>query len=60
MDIEGSELKALEGAKNTIQRNNPKLAISIYHKYEDIIELPLKILELEPEYKFYLRHYSTD
>lgn len=60
MDVEGSELEALEGAKNTIQRNRPKLAISIYHKCEDIIDLPLKILELVPEYHFYLRHYSTN
>lgn len=60
MDIEGSELKALEGARRTIQRWKPKLAISVYHKNEDIIELPLKILELVPEYKFYLRHYSTE
>lgn len=60
MDIEGAELKALEGAKKTIKLNKPKLAISIYHKYEDIIDLPLKILSIVPEYNFYLRHYSTD
>lgn len=60
MDIEGSELKALEGAKNVIQRERPKLAISLYHKYEDIIELPAYILELVPEYRFYIRHYRSD
>lgn len=60
MDIEGSELKALEGAKRTIQRNRPKLAISLYHKPEDIVELPSYILDLVPEYKFYIRHYCSD
>ena len=30
----------------------------MYHKPEDIIEIPQKILELDPEYKLYLRHYS--
>lgn len=60
MDVEGSELRALEGARKTIQSNKPKLAISIYHKYEDIIDLPLKILDIVPEYKFYIKHYTTD
>lgn len=60
MDIEGSELKALEGAKTVIQRDHPKLAISLYHKPEDIVELPAYILELVPEYKFYIRHYCSD
>ncbi|MCI8900952.1 MAG: FkbM family methyltransferase [Lachnospiraceae bacterium] len=60
MDIEGSELKALEGAKKVIQRNRPKLAVSLYHKFEDIVELPAYILELVPEYKFYIRHYCSD
>lgn len=55
MDIEGAELEALIGAKNTIQKYKPNLAICLYHKPEDLWELPLLIHEIEPSYEMYLR-----
>ena len=59
MDVEGAELESLKGAKNTIIKNHPRLAICAYHKLEDLYELPEYILSLVPEYKFYLRHYCS-
>lgn len=59
MDVEGSELETLIGAQRTILRDKPKLAVCIYHKPEDMVELPLYIKRLVPEYKLYLRHHSN-
>ncbi len=59
MDIEGAELEALRGAKQVIRRDKPKMAVSMYHKPEDLTELPLYIKELVPEYRLYIRHYSN-
>ena len=58
MDIEGSEKETIKGAETIIKKLKPKLAICIYHKKEDLFEIPLMIKELVPEYKIYIRHYS--
>lgn len=56
MDIEGSELDALEGAKQHIQTEHPKLAICTYHNNHHIWEIPKKIKEYYPNYKLYMRY----
>lgn len=59
MDIEGAELKALQGAEKTIRHNLPTLAISIYHSDQDLLEIPLWILSLNLNYKYYVRHHGV-
>lgn len=56
MDIEGAEMRALEGCEKTISRYNPKLYVCAYHRNEDLFALPLKILSLNPNYELYFRH----
>ena len=58
MDVEGAEQQALMGAKNIISKYHPRMAISIYHRNDDIYEIPNIILEIDDSYTFYLRHYT--
>lgn len=58
MDINGSELEALKGAQNIIRSHRPRLAICLYHRYDDLFLIPQYIYELNNTYKFYLRHYG--
>lgn len=58
MDVETYEIKALEGAQNTITEQKPKLAISAYHSLSHLWEVPRAIKNLVPEYKLYLRHHA--
>ena len=56
MDVEGFEREAIWGAEHTIEHYTPKLMVSLYHRNEDIFELPLLIKRLNPNYKLYVRH----
>lgn len=57
-DIEGEELRMLRGARKLIAEHKPRLAISIYHKDEDLYELPMEIKKLNPSYKFAMRQHK--
>ena len=57
MDIEGSELEALHGAEKQIVKNHPVLAVCVYHKIEDILNIWDYLRMLVPSYRFYLRHH---
>jgi FkbM family methyltransferase len=59
MDIEGAELSALKGAEQTIKMYHPTLAICIYHKKEDLFEIPNYIKSLDSTYHFYARIYAS-
>lgn len=55
-DIEGNELAMLRGMGKLAEKK-PKLAVAAYHRTEDVFTLPLKIAELNGDYRIYYRHY---
>lgn len=58
MDIEGAELNALKGAEETLRLFRPNLAISIYHRDVDFVEIPEYLKNLGLRYEFYLDHFT--
>ena len=55
MDIEGAEYSALIGAYKIINRYMPVLAISIYHKPEDLWLIPNLIKSWHLNYRLFIR-----
>jgi FkbM family methyltransferase len=58
LDVEGVEHEALEGARKSLQRYRPKLQISIYHKKDDLFELPWRLMQELPDYRWYVGHHG--
>lgn len=58
MDIEGAEMAALAGATAAVSEFRPRLAISGYHKPEDLWEIPDRILRLNPGYRLAFGHHT--
>lgn len=58
LDVEGAELLALKGAEQTIRSMFPKLIVCLYHKPQDMYEIPEYIHKIAPGYKLYLAHSS--
>lgn len=58
MDIEGAEMPAIEGAQQAITKYHPRLAISIYHRYDDLWKIPERVLSYRDDYEIFLRHYT--
>jgi FkbM family methyltransferase len=57
LDIEGTELSALEGMGKTIARWRPRLAISAYHKPDDLIRITKALAQFETGHNVYLRQH---
>jgi FkbM family methyltransferase len=51
MDVEGAEVPALHGARDTITRFKPRLAIATEHKPDDQYTIPAAARALRPDYR---------
>ncbi len=55
MDIEGSEVAALQGAAGLIKQHTPVLSVCVYHSQDHLWRIPLQIAAANDAYRFYLR-----
>ena len=59
MDIEGAELNALKGACGILKEQHSKLAVCLYHKLEDLWEIPMYVQSISPNYHMGIRHHHA-
>lgn len=60
LDVEGSELNVLVGARATLQCQRPQLAVAIYHTNKDLFEVPLFLKQTLDDYMYRIGHYTSD
>ena len=53
-DVEGAEREAIQGSEKAILSNLTELCVSLYHRSEDIFELPITIHDLLPDHKLFI------
>lgn len=58
LDVEGFEAAALAGMAGTLARARPRLAVAVYHRPEDLWELPARVAELLPGAALHLRQHG--
>ena len=54
-DLEGEEGRVLRGGAQVLRQYRPKLILAAYHRIDDLWELPLQVLAINPSYRVYLR-----
>jgi hypothetical protein len=60
LDIEGAEIDALEGARQTIGRHAPILAICVYHRQNHLWKIPLMLRRWRDDYALFLRPHNEE
>ncbi len=60
MDIEGGEPEALEGARRSIVRHRPVIAVSAYHRQNHLWSIPAWLNGVLDDYNYYLRPHDVE
>ena len=60
LDIEGFEIDALHGARGTIARDAPVLAVCVYHLQDHLWRIPLLLREWRDDYALFLRPHNEE
>ncbi|HWX56729.1 MAG TPA: FkbM family methyltransferase [Verrucomicrobiae bacterium] len=60
MDIEGSEMGAIQGGERLLRSGQTAWAMTLYHHLEDFWVIPLHFRSAAPQLKLFLRHYAED
>ena len=55
IDVEGAEAEVIAGAEKTVAQYRPKLLLAAYHRSEDLFRLPMMLLQMQPNYRLYMR-----
>ena len=60
LDIEGAEIDALAGMRETVRRHRPALAVCAYHRQDHLWRVPLALASACEEYDFFLRPHGAE
>ena len=60
LDIEGFEIDALDGGRETIRRHGPVLAVCVYHLQDHLWKIPLMIRAWRDDYALFLRPHNEE
>jgi FkbM family methyltransferase len=58
LHLEGAELGALQGARQTLLTHRPIVAATVYHNADGVWKTPLWLMESLPDYQFLFRAHS--
>jgi FkbM family methyltransferase len=58
MDIEGFEVKALQGASNLISKQRPRIAACVYHYAHDLLDVVAQLDKMAGDYHLRLRQHN--